>query len=320
MKKIIAILFIPLFLFASDIVIKYENLKPFYYKNQIVNLKIKILSAKPNLLFSNSPNIDLNITQINPYIYKLNARFKADKQNKIIEIYNNEQNETINLNKIIKIKNLPKIDHFSGVLANNLKIINPISSKYETNKTILSFTIKCKNCNLRDFNLSKKENLKVLSNNEATFYIILPKNKKELTFYYYNLLQNKFDKIEIPIILKENTISTQTNINPNENKFFTPLNLLLLILTAIGLVVFLIYQRVWLLIFPLLFIVLILIQFLPKGEVVLKKGTKLQILPTQNSTVFYIVKKKKKVKILNKRGNYLKVKINNKIGWVYENN
>ena len=151
------------------------------------------------------------------------------------------------------------------------------------------------------------------------FYTILPKNKKSFKFYYFNTSENKFNKIEIPIILKENIISTQTDINPNENKFFTPTNLFILTLIAISLIIFLIYQSTWLLIFPFLFSILILIQFIPKGEIVVKKGTKLQILPTSTSTVFYIVKKDTKAKILNKRNNYIKVKIDNKIGWVNEN-
>ena len=64
----------------------------------------------------------------------------------------------------------------------------------------------------------------------------------------------------------------------------------------------------------------LIIQLLPKGNVILKKGTKVQILPTKNSTVFYIVKKETNAKILNKKGNYIKIKINNKIGWINENN
>ena len=310
---------IPFLLFASDLVIKYENLKPFYYKNQIVNLNFKVLSAKPNLIFI-PHNIFLNITTINPYIYEINSTFKADETNKIIQIYANDFNKTININKIINIKNLPKINNFSGILATNFQIINPISSKYDTNKTILSFTIKCKNCNLNDFNLSNEENLKIISNNEATFYIILPRNQKKLIFYYFNTLKNKFEKEEIPIILKEDTISTQTDINPNENKFFTPLNISILILIALSLIIFLIYQKVWILILPIMLSILLLIQFLPKGEILLKKGTKVQILPTKNSTIFYIIPKNTKAKILNKRGNYIKVKIDNKIGWVNENN
>jgi len=320
----ILIFLIPFFLFASDLIVKYNNLKPFYYKNQIVNLNMKILSPYPNLMFLNSSNIQLNIKQINPYIYEINATFKADETNKTLEIYSNSNNftQTLNLNNVIKTKPLPHIEHFSGIIADNLEILNPISSK-DDNKTILSFSIKCENCNIKDFNLSDfktEQKLTIDSNNEISYYIILPSNQKKLNFYYYNLKENKFKKVEIPIILKEQTISTQTDINPNENKFFTPLNIFILILISISLIIFLIFQKIWLLILPIILSGFIAIQFIPKGEITLKPGTKVQILPTPNSTVFYIIKKEQKVEILNKRGNYVKIKINNKIGWVHENN
>jgi len=320
----ILIFLIPLFLFASDLIVKYNNLKPFYYKNQIVNLNMKILSPYPNLMFLNSSNIQLNIKQINPYIYEINSTFKADDTNKTLEIYTNVNNLTqiLNLNSVIKIKSLPHIERFSEVLADNLEILNPISSKDE-NKTILSFTIKCKNCNIEDFNLSDfktEQKLTVNSKNEASYYIVLPDNQQKFYFYYYNTKENKFKKIEVPIVLKEQTISTQTNINPNENKFFTPLNIFILVLIAISLIIFLIFQKIWLLIFPIILSGFIAIQFIPKGEITLKPGTKVQILPTPNSTVFYIIKKEQKAEILNKRDNYIKIKINNKIGWVNENN
>ena len=313
-------LLIPFLLFASDFIIKYENLKPFYYKNQIVNLKFKVVSPKPNLMFLNDSDVDLNITQINPYIYQINARFKADDSNKTVTVYTNDEQQKINLNKIITIKKLPKIKNFSGVLAEKFNIINPISSEYEDKKTILSFTIKCENCNIEDFKLDKDENLTVVSQNEATYYIVVPKTQRELTFYYYNTAQNRFEKETVPVILKEETISTQTDINPSENKIFTPLNIMILVLIATGIIIFLIYQRIWLLVFPLFLSIYLIMQFIPKGDIILKKGTKVQILPTKNSTVFYIVKKETNAKILNKKDNYVKIKINNKIGWVNENN
>jgi len=317
----ILILLIPFLLFASDVIVKYLNLKPFYYKHQIVNLNLKILSPYPNLVFFNSSNIKIFINQINPYIYEINTSFKADETNKTLKIYSNEINQTIDFNKTIKIKSLPYIENFCGVIANNLQIVNPIASK-EENKTILSFNIKCSHCNIDDFNLtnSNEQNLTINSNNKASYYIILPQNQKKLTFYYYNLKENRFKKIKVPIILKEQTISTQTDINPNENKFFTPLNIFILVLIALSLLIFLIFQKIWLLILPIILSGFIIIQFIPKGEIIVKPGTKLQILPTKNSTIFYTVTKEQKAKILNKRGNYIKIKINNKIGWVNENN
>jgi len=146
--------------------------------------------------------------------------------------------------------------------------------------------------------------------------MIVPKNKKKIEFYYFNLKQEKFNKIEIPIILKQETISTQTDLNPEENRFFTPLNILILGIIAFFLIIFIIYQKIWILFFPLILGGYLIYVILPKGELILKRNTKVQILPTKQSTVIYITKEPQKAKILNKTDNYTKVEINKKIGWV----
>ncbi len=313
--------FFPILIFAqNNLIINYLNLKKNYYQNQIINLKIKILSPTDKLQIINLDNLDINITKPNPYIYNLNVTFEDNNSSHEIMLYAKDINKTINFNNIIKTIPIPKIKNFCGIVSKNLTITNPISVKYDNNHTLLSFTIKCQKCNLKNFHLNKNEKLILDKFNEASYYIILPKTQKNLTFYYLNTKNGDFQKITIPIILKENTISTQTNINPKSNNFFTPLNILYLILIAIGLIIFLIYQKVWLLIIPLIFAVPLIIPLLPKGEILLKKGDKITILPTYNSTVIYIVKKPHKAKILQKSRNYVEVKINNKIGWVNENN
>ena len=319
MKKILIFLF-PLLIFAkNDLIINYLNLKKSYYQNQIVNLKIRILSPTYNLQIINLDNLDINVTKPNPYIYNLNVTFQDSNSSHEIMLYSKDINKTINFNNVIKTVPLPKIKNFCGVIADNLTITNPISTKFNNDKNLLSFTIKCKNCNLKDFHLKNMEKLSLDSYNEASYYIVLPKEQKNLTFYYLNTKTGNFQKIKIPVILKENTISTQTNINPTDNNFFTPVNILYLVLIVLGLTIFLIYQKVWLLIIPVIFTIPLIVPFIPKGEINLKKGDKITILPTYNSTVIYIIKKSQKAKILKKSRNYVEIKIDNKIGWVNEN-
>ena len=314
-------LFIPFILFANDLIIKYLNLKPFYYQNQIINLKIKIISPVNDLNISGT-NAKLNITNQNPYIYIINTKFKADNFPKYIFITSNSDliNKTIYLNQILKIKKLNKIKNFSNVLATELNISEPIALKTKNNKILLSFTIKCKNCNLEDFNLTNNEKFTIINLNTATYIVTLPKNTQKFSFYYFNLKTQTFEKILIPIKLKDETISTQTNINPKENIFFTPLNILILIFIALFLTLFLIFQQIWILIFPLILGGYLIYQFIPKGEIYLYKGQKVTILPTSNSTVIYIIKKDQKAKVLARSRNYVEIKIKNKIGWVHENN
>jgi hypothetical protein len=313
------IFFLPLFLFAE--IIKFNNLKNSYYQNQIVLLKGKIILPNDINITPIARNVKVILKKENPYVYNITIRFQANNNPHILMLLGPNFYKEFNLNnfiKIIPLENKPK--NFCGVFAKLLKIINPISSKYDNNKNILSFTIKCKECNLKDFNLSNEQNLTLLNQNEASYYILLPKNKKNLTFYYFDLNTSTFQKISIPIILKQQTISTQTDINPEEKTFFTPFNILILSIIAILLVIFLIYQRVWILIFPLMLGMYLIYTLIPKGEIILPKNTKIQILPTPQSTIIYITKKPIKAEILKKSGSYIKIKFKNKIGWVKDEN
>ncbi len=74
--KILLIL-LPFFLFAQNLIIKYLNLKPYYYQNQIVNLHFKVISPVNDLNFT-SANLELNVSNQSPYIYNVNVKFKAD--------------------------------------------------------------------------------------------------------------------------------------------------------------------------------------------------------------------------------------------------
>jgi len=313
--RLIFLLF-PLFLFSNSIV-KYLNLKPFYYQNQIAVLKIKVISNENNLSFF-SPNLNIEVNKTNPYIYLLNVKFKADKKStKNILIF--PINEIINLDKIIHLKNLPATPYnFSNLFADNLQILSPISTIMD-NKIILSFTIKAQNANLKDFNV-QNGNLTILAPDEANYFLYLPLNTKKFTFYYFNTKKDNYKKISIPIILKENTISTQTNINPEENKFFTPLNIIILIIIALFLIIFLVYQKIILLLIPILLSINLILSFLPKGEKILVKNSKIRILPTENSRIFYSPNIDTKVQILKKTKNYSKIKIDKKIGWVKNEN
>jgi hypothetical protein len=304
------LLFLFIKLFASDLIITYPNLKNFYYQNQIVNLKIKILSSK-DLNFSF--NGELNITK-KPLLYLLNLKFKNDS-NHTLFIISSDFNKTINLNQLYKTKKIENTPKFCNVFAEDLKILNSISTLTDNN-ILLSFTIKTKNANLEDFNITKDENLTLINSNEATYYVTLPKYAKNFTFYYFNTQDENFKKIEIPILLKEETISTQTDINPEEKNFFTPFHILILSIIAFFLIIFLIYQRIFILIIPIFLSVYLVLQIFPKGEKILKKDSPIRLLPTNNSTIFYKPPLDTKVKILNKTKNYTKIKIDKKIGWV----
>jgi hypothetical protein len=59
---------------------------------------------------------------------------------------------------------------------------------------------------------------------------------------------------------------------------------------------------------------------MPMSKIVLQKGVKLRILPTKNSTIFYITQEQTTADKLLVRDGYIKILLpNKKIGWIDEN-
>jgi len=322
------ILFLTVFLYASNFIIEYPNLKKDYYKNQIINLQMKIITPKEsNLSIIPPKESNISIKKQNAFVYDINLTYKNDDDSKelLITAQNdtNETNETnqtqiIDLHSLYNTKEIKNVPHYCKVIAKNLTVKNLLASKYNDKQNILTFTIEAKNANLKDFTLGlKEENLTIITPyQKASYYGIVDNNITKIPFYYFNTEKNTYDKIVLPINIQSNTISTQTDLNPEEKTFFTPINILTLGAIAFFLFLFLVYRYIFLFIIALIISGYLIYTNLPKGSVYLVRGTKIYILPTTNSTPFYTAPIGQKVKVLKRLKHYTKVKINDKIGWV----
>jgi len=166
------ILFIASLLFSSDLIIQYPNLKKEYYENQIINLKIKIITPQDvNLTFIPPLESEINVTKPGKFIYIVNLKYRNNDDIKKFFIIGKNIYKEIILNNLYTSKSLQKVKKFCNVLADNFQILNPIASKYNNKYNMLSFTIETKNANLKDFSLNlKDENLTIISPDKATFF------------------------------------------------------------------------------------------------------------------------------------------------------
>ena len=149
--------------------------------------------------------------------------------------------------------------------------------------------------------------------------MIIPSHISSIKFDYYNPLSSKFITVELPIMLEDELISTQTNLNPNEGSllFYKQVSSLGLLVVFI-----LIYlktkDKIFILpiiLFGFLFIKLVL----PNQKIIINKDTKVYILPTKSSTVYKIVDKRSEVEVLQKKKGFIKILFTNKnIGWIRE--
>ena len=307
------------FTFLYGSIIQFENLKPFYYTNQMVNLKVKILTNQEDNISTFLSRGKILSRALSPYVYEANLTFKAVDKPLTFYITSNSLIEDINLSQKIHLKEIEKVPGFCGVFANDLKVLNGVSSEYNKSDNIVTFNVVGKLANLEDFSLNAPTEKKSLNHNELAYYVIVPKNMKRLKFFYFNLREDRFVPVEVPIILKEEKVVTQSDISPKEN-YFSPLNIALMGLSLFLLFSAFLFRSVILTILAILLILFTFRDFIPKGEMFLQKGSKIYLLPTQNSTVIEITNSQKKVKVLKKVNGYSKVIIDNKVGWVKNEN
>ena len=109
---------------------------------------------------------------------------------------------------------------FSNIIAKDLKIISVKTKQYSS--TLLHNTIQIEgvNSNLEDINLTQYEEQGIIDLSSEYqmqilyYFVITPVSTKQIDFTYYNTDQNRFIKIQVPVVLDEDLVSTQTELNP----------------------------------------------------------------------------------------------------------
>ncbi len=224
------------------------------------------------------------------------------------------------LQKHIALKEDPL---YSNVLAKTFHIKSHHEKKYDDHSNIVLMEIDATEANLEDFHLpfaSREgiDSMKRDADKESIYYFaILPNYQKEMKFKYFNLETNKFNRITFPILISDNSVSTQTDLNPQKSKYFFYKVIALLSMALILLLLYMKYKKAYLLFFSLILAVYTIYTKLITNNETLKPGVLIHILPTSNSTIFYKTSQPLEVKILLKKGNYTKVLLpNTKIGWI----
>jgi len=227
----------------------------------------------------------------------------------------------------LNIINLHTDRYFSNVIASWLDVLKVKTTKFDESNLMVVLEVVGKNANLKDFKLSHitrggidsyVDNFPI---SRIYYYAIVPNHADKLIFNYFNIKQNRFIKKSINLVLSDEEISTQSDLNPQESSFNLYKNITYAVVAIILLLIFLKRKRI---IYLLFFIVLIVLFFLginPLSSIKIAQNSKVYILPTKNSTIFYVTPKDMSVQKLNSRENYIKVILpSGKIGWIKEKN
>lgn len=212
---------------------------------------------------------------------------------------------------------------FSGILAQEFKVKKSKTSRFDDKSLIIVIEMESKYGNLGDFKLDWviKDGIDTLNDtlpiSSIYYYAIIPNYTKKFDFTYFNTLSNRFEKISLPIVVDDETLSTQIDLNPNQSdlQIYKDASY-----GVVGLIFLLLFWRRKKIVYLFLVLVaagLFIYSQNPLGDLRLQKGINVRILPTEKSTVFYVTPRVLYAQVLGKNEKFIKLLLpNGKIGWI----
>lgn len=325
----------------NDILLSASKIPRRVYVNEIFSVNLKAnTQSNLNFDFAISINSNENLKFINKNthwqkvangIYETTLWFEAKNQNikfNGITVITNRNGEFYQKASITpqfpQISSLKTDKNFSHIIAQSLKIKKAKTTKYDDDYNILSLELEVRNGNLDSFYLNNsdiiKQNVSDTNGNfarESGFYFaVLKKDVEELKFNFYNIKDKKFENFDVKIEVEADEVSTQVGLNPKENDLKIYKDIIIYSIILICLIVFILRRKFdWLIVAVLLGIYAIYDLSGYKSGI-LKEKAQIKILPTNNSTTFYITNKDEKIEIIGSKDRYKKIIFEDKIGWV----
>jgi len=223
----------------------------------------------------------------------------------------------------IFIRQLKKREDFCQVLAADLKIKNSQVSNYDEKNHIVTLSIEAYEANLEDMALANVvesgiESLKrKFAKVSAEFYVVVPVETKLLKFTYFNTIKKQYVFKEIPVIVEDATVSTQSDLNPKEDSFEKLKKYSLMTLSGFFILMFLFKRDFFYLVFAVISVITLLTLYIPHKKICVSQGAPLYILPTATSTISTKIDAKLDTMLLGEREGYKKVEYKEGIiGWI----
>lgn len=231
------------------------------------------------------------------------------------------------IGKELNIVALNPRKNFSDIVANAFILNEYKTTSYDSNHNIVVFVATAYNSNISSFKLSNvyKQGIESYTNDivesDITYFAVIQKDIENFNFTYFNLIDNKFESINIPIVVNDDSVTTQTDLKPKDQSR-EKLKILIAVAVTLVMLMIIIWSKKYLysivLIFPIAYAVYI---YVPSKEVCIKPNSNIYLLPVKNGTIFETTQG---ITYLMEEGNikgYTKVKLqNNKIGWVKHEN
>ena len=345
MKKILLLTLILTATLIADKVLylSYDHVPQRVLKGEIFPLSIKTLSTVKeftdvNYKLSNGYGVRVldeipSREHIGKYYYETfhflatgrNAKL-PDIEASLVTDYTNEniQYDTSTLSgKKLNVITLNPKKNFSNIIANSFELIDYKTTKYDESNNIVVLSAKASNSNIKamHFNNVSKQGIESSKNSykssKITYYVVINKDLENFSFSYFNLRKNKFSLINIPIVVIDDSVVTQSDLKP-KNQSHEQLKMKIAAGVALIAFIFILWRKKYVymifIIIPLGYVIYLAI---PQKDVCIKKGSQLHLLPVYNGTIFETTQSQYNLPKEGKIKGFVKVKLhNNKIGWV----
>lgn len=319
--------------------LSYESVPQRVIKGEVFSVTLKTISTVKDfheIQYRFSNKIGVRILNTIPYreqkgkFFLETFKFIATRNNSrlpdIIASLNadREYQETTLVGKNLNVIALNPKQDFSNVIASSFELLDYKTTSFDNKHNIIVFTAQARNASLTpiSFNNVFKQGIESITENnvidpKVTYFVVIKKELEKFSFSYFNLMENRFSKISIPIIVDDDSVTTQTDLKPKDQSR-EQLKINIAAGVALAILLFAIFRRkllyVLLLVFPLVYIAYLSI---PAKDVCIKIGSNIRLLPVNNGTIFETTQNQY---VLPKEGEakeYTKVKLQNeKIGWV----
>lgn len=216
----------------------------------------------------------------------------------------------------------PRSD-YANIVAEEFSILTHKVKSYDKDHNIILFTATATRSDLSKIRISNviKQGIESIDNSfmtpKVTYYAIIDKGQDSFDFSYYNLKDQNFEKVSIPVVVDDDRVTTMSDIAPiDQNQI--GLKITLAVILLIAMFAFIMWKKYYklllLLIIPIAYIIFLV---KPSENMCVKKGTNVYLLPLNNGTVFYKTTTQENLEIEGESGDFRKVKLDNdKIGWV----
>lgn len=259
------------------------------------------------------------------YLEAKNATAKTTNLS-VKAIRNTQEYQKTSLNIFLpKIKELKSPSGYNNIVANLLEVKKFKTTKFDDLNNIMIVEISGKNVDLASFFINDRTILKQgvdtivgdFGSQSAYYFAVFKPNKHALEFNYYNLEREKFESFSLPVSVEDDEISTHVGLNPKQSDITTYKNITIYTLATIFFILGIFRRKISYFVVFAMFVALGVYSYNPFRKATLKSEISVRILPTENSTIFYISKYEEGVEILSYRKDYVKILFNDgKIGWV----